>query len=49
VKGSIRIYPKWKKDTAASETQICWLITAGHLYGETPTEEYEKKDDKMRW
>jgi len=32
VKGSIRIYPEWKKDTAANGTQICWLITAGCFY-----------------
>ena len=25
--------PHGKKDTAANETQICWLITAGRLYG----------------
>jgi hypothetical protein len=25
--------PHGKKDTAANETEICWLITAGRLYG----------------
>jgi hypothetical protein len=33
VKSSIRIYPAWKRDTAANGTQICWLITAGSGYG----------------
>jgi hypothetical protein len=33
VKGSVRIYREREKDTAANGTQICWLITAGCLYG----------------
>ena len=47
VKGSIRIYPKWKKDTAANGTRICSLITdyCWMLVWETPTEEYGTKDD----
>ena len=31
--GAIWIYPQWNKDRAANGIQICWLITAGHLYG----------------
>ena len=33
VKGSLRVYPKWKKETAANGLRVCWQITAGHLYG----------------
>jgi hypothetical protein len=45
VKGSIRIYPEWKKHTVANGTQTCWLTTAGLLYGR-----YQQKDirDKRR-
>ena len=32
VKGFIRIYTEWKKDTEANGNQICWLTTAGRLF-----------------
>jgi hypothetical protein len=43
VKGSIRIYPEWKKDTAANGTQVCWLIYCWMLVQETSTEEYKRQ------
>jgi hypothetical protein len=41
-KGSIRVFPKFKRGTVGNGIQICWLTTAGDIR-ETPTGEYKRQ------